>query len=454
MAVPLIYFLDDDENIIKLVKYGLRNEQFNMKFFNHPTNLIEAIKVEYPDVVVSDVMMPDIDGIGLIDKLRGLSRFMPVIMVTARAAVDTAVRAMKAGAFEYLTKPINFDELKLAIGRAVEVGRLRTEVDEIKSGFKSRYSFDSLIGDSAPIIEMREFIRRVSSVTEAVILLRGESGVGKNLVARVIHYTSPISDKRYLEINCASLPSNLLEAELFGYEKGAFTDAKTSKKGLLEVASGGTVLLDEITSMDLSLQAKFLSFLENRRIRRVGGLEEIPVDLRVVSATNSDLEADVAGGKFRSDLFYRINVVSLTVPKLRERDKDVILIGKKFIEDFNAKFKKHVKGFTNSAERKLLSHSWPGNVRELRNVVERAMIFAEKEYIDGDEIALTNITAQSPGLEDGLRLPRGMSFEQVEGEYLKKVLEWNNFNLEATAKQLGVTRKTLWEKRKKFGLLD
>ncbi len=454
MAVPVIYFLDDDENIIKLVKYGLRNEQFSMKFFNHPASLIEAIKNEYPDVVISDVMMPGMDGIEMIDKLRGLSRFMPIILVTAKAAVDTAVRAMKAGAFEYLTKPINFDELKLAIARAVEVGRLRTEVDEIKSGFKSRYSFDNLIGESEPIVAMREFIKRVSYVTEAVILLRGESGVGKNLVARVIHYTSPISDKRYMEINCASLPSNLLEAELFGYEKGAFTDAKTSKKGLLEVASSGTVLLDEITSMDLGLQAKFLSFIENRRIRRVGGLEEIPVDLRVVSATNSDLENEVSTGKFRSDLFYRINVVSLTVPPLRDRDKDVILIGRKFIEDFNSKFKKHVKGFTSSAERKLLSHDWPGNVRELRNVVERAMIFAEKEHIDGDEITLSNIASQVQNYDNGLHLPKGLSLDQVEGEYLKKVLEWNNFNLEATAKQLGVTRKTLWEKRKKFGLLN
>jgi DNA-binding NtrC family response regulator len=454
MAVPLIYFLDDDENIIKLVKYGLRNEQFNMKFFNRPTDLVDAIKIEYPDVVISDVMMPEIDGIELIDRLRGLSRLMPVILVTARAAVDTAVRAMKAGAFEYLTKPINFEELKLAIGRAVEVGRLRTEVAELKSGFKARYSFDNLIGESEPIKAMREFIKRVSSVTEAIILLHGESGVGKNLVARVIHYTSPISEKRYLEINCASLPSNLLEAELFGYEKGAFTDAKNSKKGLLEVASGGTVLLDEITSMDLALQAKFLSFIENRRIRRVGGLEEIPVDLRVVSATNSNLESDVASGKFRSDLFYRINVISLTVPPLRDRDKDVILIGRKFIEDFNSKFKKHVKGFTNSAERKLLSHNWPGNVRELRNVVERAMIFAEKDYIDGDELSLSNIAAQVPAHEDGLHLQKGLSLDQVEGEYLKKVLEWNNFNLEATARQLGVTRKTLWEKRKKYGLLN
>ncbi len=453
MAVPLVYFLDDDENVIRLVKYGLRNEQFALKYFDRPTSLIEAIKTEYPDVVISDVMMPDMDGIELIDKLRGLSRSMPVILVTAKAAVDTAVRAMKAGAFEYLTKPINFDELKLAIDRAVEVGRLRTEVDEIKTGFKSRYSLENLIGESEPIESVRRLIKRLSSVSEAVILLRGESGVGKNLVARVIHYTSPISDKRYLEINCASLPSNLLEAELFGYEKGAFTDAKNSKKGLLEVASGGTVLLDEITSMDMSLQAKFLSFIENKRIRRVGGLEEIPVDLRVISATNSDLEADVASGKFRSDLFYRINVVSIMVPPLRDRGKDVILIARKFVEDFNAKFKKHVKGFTNSAERKLLSHGWPGNVRELRNVVERAMIFAEKEYIDSDEISLTNI-AQVSGADDGLRLARGLSLEEVEGEYLKKVLEWNNFNLEETAKQLGVTRKTLWEKRKKYGLLS
>ncbi len=452
MSVPLVYFLDDDESIIKLVKYGLRNEQFNIKSFSHPGDLIEAIKVEYPDVVVSDVVMPEIDGIELIDKLRAVSRLMPIVLVTGKAAVDSAVRAMKAGAFEYLLKPINFDELKLVIGRAVEVGSLRTEVAEIKSGFKSRYSLDTLSGESEPIKEIREFIKRVSSVTESVILLRGESGVGKNLVARVLHYMSPLSDKRYMEINCASLPSSLLEAELFGYEKGAFTDAKSSKKGLLEVASGGTILLDEITSMDLSLQAKFLYFIENRRIRRVGGLEEIPVDLRVISATNSDLEVDVAAGKFRSDLFYRINVVSLNIPPLRERGADVILIAGKFIDDFNVKFKKQVKGFTNSAERKLLSHNWPGNVRELRNTVERAMIFAEKEYIDADEISLSNIAAIQP-LDGGLYLPKGLSFDQVEGEYLKRVLEWNNFNLEAAAKQLGVTRKTLWEKRKKFGLL-
>ncbi|MCL5267828.1 MAG: sigma-54 dependent transcriptional regulator [Bacteroidetes bacterium] len=453
MPLPLVYFLDDDESIIKLVKYGLRSEQLNIKSFSHPTKLIEAIKIEYPDVVISDVMMPEIDGIQLIEKLRGLSRLMPVILVTGKAAVDTAVRAMKTGAFEYLLKPINFDELRLAIGRAVEVGRLRTEVAEIKSGLKLRYSYDSLIGESKSITDIREFIRRVSPVTGSVILLRGESGVGKNLVARVIHYMSPIAERRYLEINCASLPSNLLEAELFGYEKGAFTDAKTSKKGLLEVASGGTVLLDEITSMDLSLQAKFLSFIENRRIRRVGGLEEIPVDLRVISATNSDLEADVVAGKFRSDLFYRINVVSMDVPRLRDREKDVILIGRRFIEDFNVKFKKQVKGLTGAAERKLLSHDWPGNVRELRNVIERAMIFAEREHIDADEISLSSIST-APSLDDGLYLPKGLSFEQVEAKYLKKVLEWNNFNLEAAAKQLGVTRKTLWERRKKFGLLN
>ena len=453
MAVPTVYFLDDDENIVKLVKFGLRSEQLEVKFFNHPNELLEAIKIEYPDVVISDVMMPDIDGIELIEKLRGMSRQMPIILVTAKAAVDTAVRAMKAGAFEYLLKPINFEELKLAIGRAIEVGRLRNEVAEFKSGFKARYSYDNLVGESEKIVAIREFIKRISSVTEAIILLRGESGVGKNLVSRVIHYTGPMADKRYLEINCASLPSNLLEAEIFGYEKGAFTDAKTSKKGLLEVASGGTVLLDEITSMDLQLQAKFLSFIENKRIRRVGGLEEMPVDLRVVSATNSELEADVAAGKFRSDLFYRINVVSLVVPPLRERGKDVILIGRKLIEDFNSKFKKQVRGFTAAAERKLLAHDWPGNVRELRNVVERAMIFAGGEYLDADEIAMSDIS-QPASVRDGLHLPKGLTFDEIEAEYLKKVLEWNNFNLEAAAKQLGVTRKTLWEKRKKYGLLN
>ncbi len=453
MPVPTVYFLDDDENIVKLVKYGLRSEQMDVKFFTHPSDLIEAIKIEYPDVVISDVMMPEMDGIEMIDKLRAMSRQMPIILVTAKAAVDTAVRAMKAGAFEYLLKPINFDELKLAIGRAVEVARLRNEVAEFKSGFKTRYSFENLIGESEKIIAIREFIQRISAVPEAVILLRGESGVGKNLVSRVIHYTGPMADKRYLEINCASLPSNLLEAELFGYERGAFTDAKASKKGLLEVASGGTVLLDEITSMDLPLQAKFLSFIENRKMRRVGGLDELPVDLRVISATNSDLEADVAGGKFRSDLFYRINVVSLVVPPLRERGKDVILIGRKLIEDFNQKFRKHVKGFTAAAERKLLGHKWPGNVRELRNVVERAMIFASGDYLNADEIAMSDIS-QPSSMQDGLKLPKGLSFEQIEGEYLKKVLEWNEFNLEATAKQLGVTRKTLWEKRKKYGLLN
>jgi len=452
MAGPLIYFLDDDQNIIRLTEYGLRNEPFTLKTFNRPTQLLEAIKNEYPEVVITDLMMPDMDGITLIEKLRGLSRLMPVIIVTAKTTIDTAVRAMKAGAFEYLTKPINFDELKLAISRAIEIGRLRSEVAELKSNFKTRYSLDSLVGESKAIATIKQFIEQVSPITESVILLRGESGSGKNLVARILHYTSPVAEQKYLEINCAALPPNLLEAELFGYEKGAFTDAKSSKKGLLEVANGGTVLLDEITSMDLSLQGKFLSFLESKSIRRVGGIEEIPVNLRVISATNVELEQVVGQGAFRSDLFYRINVISLHIPPLRERGNDVILIARKFVNEFNVKFNKHVKGLTNDAERKLLSHSWPGNIRELRNVIERSMIFAKTDLIDAGDIVLSNIVQQT-NYSDGLFLPRGLSLDQIEGEYLKKVLEWNNYNLDAVAKQLGITRKTLWEKRKKYGLM-
>ncbi|MGC8595291.1 MAG: sigma-54-dependent transcriptional regulator [Candidatus Kryptoniota bacterium] len=452
MAGLLVYFLDDDKNIIRLTEYGLRNEQFTLKTFERPTHLLEAIKNEYPDVVITDLMMPDMDGITLIEKLRGLSRLMPVIIVTAKTTIDTAVRAMKAGAFEYLTKPINFDELKLAISRAAEVGRLRSEVAEIKSNFKTRYSLESLVGESKAIATIKQFIEQVSPIIESVILLRGESGSGKNLVARILHYTSPIADQKYLEINCAALPPNLLEAELFGYEKGAFTDAKSSKKGLLEVANGGTVLLDEITSMDLSLQGKFLSFLESKSIRRLGGIEEIPVSLRVISATNAELEQVVGQGAFRSDLFYRINVISLHIPPLRERGNDVILIARKFIDEFNIKFNKHVKGLTSDAERKLLSHSWPGNIRELRNVIERSMIFARADLIDASDIVISNIVQQA-NHSDGLFLPRGLSLDQIEGEYLKKVLEWNNYNLDAAAKQLGITRKTLWEKRKKYGLM-
>jgi transcriptional regulator with PAS, ATPase and Fis domain len=301
---------------------------------------------------------------------------------------------------------------------------------------------------------VRKTIETLRDVPNTTVLIRGETGTGKNLVAKTIHHNSVFNAGRFVEINCAALPDNLLEAELFGYEKGAFTDARDSKQGLLEVADGGTLFLDEIDSMSLALQAKLLSFLESRTFRRLGGVDELRVTARILCATNAGLEERIAKKHFRRDLFYRINVVNLRLPPLRSMGKDLLKIASHLLENYNKEFRRDVRGFTDKAEDKLCAHSWPGNVRELRNVLERAVIFSKKERIDADELQMapSSVFEDLGSMEGYFRFESGGSLEELEHTYIKHILETNNVSYAEVARILGISKKTLWEKRKRYNL--
>src|SRR5690606_17224093 len=290
--------------------------------------------------------------------------------------------AMSLGAFHYLQKPINLEEMRVLIAKALDLYDEKPEVKEVRVTQNQTYPIDGILGDSPGIVKVRETIETLRDVPNTIVLITGETGTGKNLVAKTIHYNSTYNAGRFLEINCAALPDNLLEAELFGYEKGAFTDARVSKQGLLEVADGGTLFLDEIDSMSSALQAKLLSFLESRTFRRLGGIEDIRVTTRILCATNSNLEELVAKEQLRKDLYFRIDVVSLRMPPLRETGRDIHTIVNAVVKQFNQDLNRNIQGFTPAAEQKLLEHTWPGNVRELRNVLERSMIFARNNRID------------------------------------------------------------------------
>lgn len=392
-----IFVVDDEPKIGELFTAVLRRDGYRAESFLSPLHMFEVIeRGQMPDLILADLLMPDMNGLELIQRMRQLNESVPVIIMTAHSSVQTAVEAMRLGAFHYLPKPVNLEEMRALVGRALEVYAFRKELVEVRREQEVRYGFEALIGSSPPIRQVRAVLEQLRHVPNSTVLLRGETGTGKNLVARIIHYTSPRRQGRFLEINCAAVPDNLLEAELFGYEKGAFTDARQAKPGLLEQADGGTVFLDEIDSMSPALQAKLLAFLETRTFRRLGGLEEIEVDTRVIAATNADLEQRVSEKAFRKDLYYRLNVISISLPPLRSMGRDVLSIAQAFIAHYNRELGKQVRGMTEAAEDRLLAHSWPGNVRELRNVIERAMIFAQGAYLDAEDLMISSPEALRP----------------------------------------------------------
>lgn len=458
MSKACVFVVDDEPKLGELFANVLRRDGYEVRPFVHPQAMLEAIEDgQQPDVVLADLMMPEINGIELLERLRKRRLHVPVIIMTAHSSVQTAVEAMRRGAFHYLQKPVNLEEMRMLLKKAIGRNERTSVSQPSPQGEAAAYPIEGILGDSEPIRRVRQTIEMLRDVPGTIVLIRGETGTGKNLVARTIHANSCYSSGRFVEINCAALPDNLLEAELFGYEKGAFTDARTSKPGLLEVADGGTVFLDEIDSMSLALQAKLLSFLESRTFRRLGGIDDIQVNVRILCATNVNLEQLVAERKFRQDLFYRINVVNIYLPALREMGRDVLLIARYFIEQFNSELGRQVKGLTPEAEKKLLDYHWPGNVRELRNVLERAMIFNRKEWIDADDLHLLPATASSNGValppSNGVfYFPSGSTLEELEKAYILHTLKHYKASFTEVAQMLGISKKTLWEKRKRYNL--
>src|SRR5512141_1439117 len=381
MPAPRILVVDDEALIRWSIGERLSQEGYSIV---EAGTAKEAMAQCGPDIdlLLLDYRLPDSDGLRVLKQWKATEPDIPVIMLTAVSSVETAVEAMKQGAYHYANKPFNLDELALLVQKALETTALRREVRALRASQSEPYSLSRIVGDSPPMQSLKAMLQRVASSPASTVLLMGESGTGKDLAAKIIHYNSDRAAKPFMNITCSALPEQLLESELFGHERGAFTDARQQKIGLLESADGGTVFLDEIGEMVPALQAKLLRVLEERAFKRLGGSVDIKIDVRVIAATNRDLEDAVRDGKFREDLYYRLNVLRIELPPLRSRPADIPVLIKYFLDGFSTEFKKNVRGLTPETFDALSRYSWPGNIRELRNAVERAVLLADREVLD------------------------------------------------------------------------
>ena len=409
------------------------------------------------DVVLLDYKLPDVDGLEVLEKIRPARPDLAVIMITAHANIEHAVQAMKAGADDYVAKPFRNEDIVLRVERVLETIRLRRQVDQYRQEEHKRFGLESnVIGKSPAIRQLFQLVERVIDSRSTTILIQGESGTGKDVLARAIHLGGTRGAAPYMNITCTALPETLLESELFGHEKGSFTDAKTQKKGLFELAEGGTVFLDEIGDMSPYLQSKLLRFLQDKTFRRVGGDKDIQVDVRVIAATNKNLKTLVEKGAFREDLFFRLKVIPIQLPPLREREGDIPLLVDHFIDGFNREFRKCVKGVTPEFMKRLEEYEWPGNIRELRNTIERAMILGTAETIGAEDLPLDLIDQPSAAAERGagpIQLTRrGVNLEELERDLVMQALELAGGNQTRAGKLLGLNRDQVRYRVEKFGL--
>lgn len=403
-----------------------------------------------PAVVITDLVMPKLDGLGLLKTLQEELPFAPVIILTGHGTIETAVAAMKEGAYDYLTKPVDVPRLKLLIQKALEKGEALREVTLLRRRLKEVWGFGQLVGKGRTMQEVYRLIE-LAAPTPAPVLISGESGTGKELVARTLHALSPRSKGPFVAVNCSAIPETLLESEIFGHEKGAFTGALERRVGCFELAHGGTIFLDEVAEMSPSTQAKFLRILEDGTVRRLGGKVEIQVDVRVLAATNKDPLKAMKDGTLREDLYYRLNVFHLSLPPLRDRREDIPLLIQAFIEEFNAKYEKRVKAVDEAALRILLGHPWPGNVRELRNTIERAVIACEADLIAPKYLPPELASTTRDESPDSITLPLGITLEEVEKALILKTLASVNQNKTRAAEILGISLKTLHNKLHRYG---
>ena len=450
-----ILIVDDEKLIRWSLKERMTREGHAVREAEDGKAAAAALEAELPDLILLDMKLPDTDGLTILRSVVDRAPELPVIILTAYSTVDTAVEAMRLGAYDYISKPFEMDELAMTVRRALEASTLRREVKQHLTEQKSRFGVHNLVGKSRPMQEIGGLIRKVSQSQASTVLIRGESGTGKDVIARAIHFESARADKPFMNITCTALQDTLLESELFGHEKGAFTDAKAQKKGLLELANGGTVFLDEIGDMSPTLQGKVLRALEERTFRRVGGSQDIHVDVRIIAATNRPLEKLIEEKKFREDLYYRLNIITVDVPPLRDRREDIPLLVDHFLKRFSTEFRKGISDISSEALRKLDSYTWPGNVRELKNVIERAVLLGAGPVLGADDVIMGRAVAAAQDAGKKLfSLPaKGFKFDDLEKDIVLQALERTGWNQTRAGELLGMTRDQIHYRMEKFGLL-
>jgi len=455
---PSILIVDDDQVMQETLSDVLRKRGYEIFSVGSGNGALLMVQKNVIDLILLDMKLPDIDGLEVLKKIKEFDTEILVIMMTAYSDVQSAVSAMKSGAYDYINKPFELEELKLLIEKGLETKSLINEVRRLHRQQKEKYQDSHIYGVSPQIHYVKDLIGMISKTHKTSVLIQGESGTGKELAANAIHDSSHRSDKPLMKINCSAIPDSLLESELFGHEKGAFTDAKNTKKGLFELADGGTVFLDEIGDMNPFLQSKILRVLENQTFMRVGGEREIKVDIRIIAATNKDLETMVREAVFRKDLYYRLKVMVVEMPPLRDRLEDILLLSNLFIEENNKEYNKNVKAFSEDAKKLMVQYSWPGNVRELRNVIERAMILTEQNMITPKhlpfELKQAEKTIQGNADHGGSEMSTEMSLEGMEKVHLCNVLKRLEWNKSKASKCLGISRATLRAKIKRYGLSE
>lgn len=446
---PNVLVVDDDHNLCALMRDGLATHGFRASTSHSSAPALDKLTADDFQAVLVDMNLGNEDGLELCREIHERMPELPVVVITAFGSMESAIAAIRIGAYDFITKPIDFDALAISLRRAVDHHRLKREVERLRHEEASSRGFELMVGESRAMRRLYSMLARLEG-SDAPVLIGGESGTGKELVARALHSRSTYADGPFVALNCAAVPATLLESTLFGHVRGAFTDAKTSKDGLFVEAHGGTVFLDEIGEMPLEMQSKLLRVLQERRVRPVGGEQEVPFDARVVAATNRDLEADVEEGTFREDLYYRIAVVTLAVAPLRERGNDVLILAKHFLDKECERTNQDIDGFSPEVARKLLDYDWPGNVRQLQNVIERAVALTRRERIELEDLPGRIVQFKSTQLVVEDAPEHMLSLPELERRYIERVLGAVGGNKTRASKVLGVDRRTLYRKLDRY----